>query len=212
MSQLRFLNMGISFKSDIDDCSNSNTCQNSGTCHDLVNDYMCICVPGYTDKNCSTGNMGLVQHFSLHHNHFSMAQQYKRKNNNNNLLHQLCHSLQYSYILIPPIISAIIIVSIPISLLLSHHLTMLLQILMLFPVIRYVYVCASVFCNIIILYNYIIIVQMSYSSVQMYYIIVHIYYVIAHLNNAYMTILLSYAEEVRSCVLTSSLSKSIQDD
>ena len=53
---------------------------------------------------------------------------------------------------------------------------------------------------------------MSYSSVQMYYIIVHIYYVIAHLNNAYMTILLSDAEEVRSCVLTSSLSKSVQND
>ena len=79
MSQLRFLNMGISFKSDIDDCSNPNTCQNGGTCHDLVNDYMCICVPGYTDKNCSTGNMAVVQHFSLHHHLFSMAQQYKRK-------------------------------------------------------------------------------------------------------------------------------------
>ena len=53
---------------------------------------------------------------------------------------------------------------------------------------------------------------MTYSIVQMYYIVVNIYYVIAHLNNAYMTISLSDAEEIRSCVLTSSLSKSIQDD
>ena len=30
-------------------------CQNGGTCRDLVGDYVCSCVPGYTGRNCQTG-------------------------------------------------------------------------------------------------------------------------------------------------------------
>ena len=29
-------------------------CQNGGTCQDLVGDYVCSCVPGYTGRNCQT--------------------------------------------------------------------------------------------------------------------------------------------------------------
>lgn len=40
--------------SDIDDCL-PDPCEHNGTCNDEINDYTCTCVPGYTDKNCSTG-------------------------------------------------------------------------------------------------------------------------------------------------------------
>ena len=43
---------------DIDDCAIS-PCQNGGTCQDLVNDYNCVCVAGYTDKNCQTSEFDL---------------------------------------------------------------------------------------------------------------------------------------------------------
>ena len=39
---------------DIDDCL-VDPCVNNGTCKDLINDYSCTCVPGYTGKNCSNG-------------------------------------------------------------------------------------------------------------------------------------------------------------
>ena len=39
---------------DIDDCANV-TCMNGGTCQDLVDDYKCLCVAGYTGSNCSVG-------------------------------------------------------------------------------------------------------------------------------------------------------------
>ena len=154
MSQLRFLNMGISFKSDIDDCSNPNTCQNGGTCHDLVNDYMCNCVPGYTDKNCSTGNMGVVQHFSLHHHHFSMAQQYKGKKTTTNyctnfvipsiipifLFHYYIRYYHYLY-------SYIFIIEPS-----FNHAATNLNVVPTYKI--RICVCASVFCNIIILLPY----------------------------------------------------------
>ena len=41
---------------DIDECA-SNPYENNGTCFDLVNGYYCMCVPGYTDAQCSTGKM-----------------------------------------------------------------------------------------------------------------------------------------------------------
>jgi hypothetical protein len=41
------------FVTDINECA-SNPCQNGGTCTDLINNYSCACVPGYTDKNCQT--------------------------------------------------------------------------------------------------------------------------------------------------------------
>lgn len=39
--------------SDFDECI-ALPCKNDGTCTDGVNDYTCLCVPGYSDKNCST--------------------------------------------------------------------------------------------------------------------------------------------------------------
>ena len=39
---------------DIDDCADQ-PCLNGGTCSDGVNDYTCVCVDGYTGKNCSIG-------------------------------------------------------------------------------------------------------------------------------------------------------------
>ena len=42
------------FSSDIDDCQ-PNPCKNGATCTDQVNGFNCACVPGYTDKTCSTG-------------------------------------------------------------------------------------------------------------------------------------------------------------
>lgn len=46
--------MPCSFLTDIDDCADS-PCQNYGTCNDLVDDYNCTCIPGYTGKNCTQG-------------------------------------------------------------------------------------------------------------------------------------------------------------
>ena len=44
------------FVSDIDDClSGENLCLNNGTCIDLVNDYSCTCMAGYTGQQCETG-------------------------------------------------------------------------------------------------------------------------------------------------------------
>lgn len=42
--------------SDINECS-VDPCEHKRACIDHVNDYECICLPGYIDKNCSTGNM-----------------------------------------------------------------------------------------------------------------------------------------------------------
>ncbi|KAK3802695.1 hypothetical protein RRG08_001958 [Elysia crispata] len=43
----------FTIKIDVDDCK-TEPCKNDGVCHDLKNDYVCVCVPGFTDKNCST--------------------------------------------------------------------------------------------------------------------------------------------------------------
>nr|XP_054771358.1 fibropellin-3 isoform X2 [Lytechinus pictus] len=43
----------ITFTSDGDDCS-PNPCLNGATCVDQVNDYECICPPGFTGDNCET--------------------------------------------------------------------------------------------------------------------------------------------------------------
>ncbi len=44
---------------DIDECGSS-PCQNGAVCQNLVNEYTCICKPGYAGTNCGTGERRLV--------------------------------------------------------------------------------------------------------------------------------------------------------
>ena len=46
---------------DIDDCA-STPCENGGTCSDLVADFQCACVTGFTGKNCSQSKWRIVRH------------------------------------------------------------------------------------------------------------------------------------------------------
>ncbi len=39
---------------DINECS-SRPCMNGATCSDAVNSYTCVCVAGYTETHCETG-------------------------------------------------------------------------------------------------------------------------------------------------------------
>ena len=48
------LTMRTSLLSDIDDCA-VQPCMNEGNCTDAVNGYTCICVVGYSGRNCSVG-------------------------------------------------------------------------------------------------------------------------------------------------------------
>ena len=45
---------------DIDECA-SGPCENGGSCTDVVNDFNCSCLPGFTGKNCSIGKQVLRQ-------------------------------------------------------------------------------------------------------------------------------------------------------
>ncbi|XP_035827926.1 fibropellin-1-like [Aplysia californica] len=57
--------VGREVDSYIDDCS-SRPCENGALCVDQVNDYTCLCPPGYTDKNCNTGQCSLSQPTARH--------------------------------------------------------------------------------------------------------------------------------------------------
>lgn len=46
-------NVFLSF-SDNNECF-SRPCQHGSKCNDLVNDYSCTCLPGYTGKECEKG-------------------------------------------------------------------------------------------------------------------------------------------------------------
>ena len=48
--------------SEINECD-PNPCEYGGTCEDIVNDYTCTCVTGYTDKNCQTSKDALLHTF-----------------------------------------------------------------------------------------------------------------------------------------------------
>ena len=44
--------MGQFCEQNVDECK-MNPCANGATCLDLVNDYKCVCAPGFTSKDCS---------------------------------------------------------------------------------------------------------------------------------------------------------------
>ena len=44
----------MTIATDINECA-PNPCQNGGTCEDLVNDFNCACVAGYSGENCENG-------------------------------------------------------------------------------------------------------------------------------------------------------------
>ena len=41
---------------EINECESS-PCRNGGTCVDKIDAYLCFCVSGYTDPECSTGEL-----------------------------------------------------------------------------------------------------------------------------------------------------------
>lgn len=55
--------MPFDFKSvDNNECY-SRPCQHGSTCNDLINDYSCTCLPGYTGKDCENGKYRLMNTF-----------------------------------------------------------------------------------------------------------------------------------------------------
>ena len=53
MRFLQFLTRMLTFP-DIDECS-SDPCKHGGNCTNLINQYNCTCVEGYTGLDCETG-------------------------------------------------------------------------------------------------------------------------------------------------------------
>lgn len=45
---------------ELDECA-SNPCQQAAPCLDLINQYECVCPPGYTGANCETGKYTFKQ-------------------------------------------------------------------------------------------------------------------------------------------------------
>ena len=55
------------FNTDINECK-TNPCKHGASCMDKVNDYMCVCKPGYNGKNCEIGNIFINIGFSYNRN------------------------------------------------------------------------------------------------------------------------------------------------
>lgn len=57
----------LMFVLDINECLPS-PCKLNATCIDLVNDFHCMCPPGFTDKTCSKGNYKAAPLLSMKYN------------------------------------------------------------------------------------------------------------------------------------------------
>ena len=59
---------GLQCETEVNECDLLLPCQHNATCDDLLNDYTCSCVVGYTDKNCSTNIDDCVPNPCYHDN------------------------------------------------------------------------------------------------------------------------------------------------
>ena len=48
--------LSVIFFPDVNDCM-PDSCENGGNCTDMVNEYTCICVLGYTGADCETSKL-----------------------------------------------------------------------------------------------------------------------------------------------------------
>ena len=49
---------------DINECA-SDPCQNDGFCQDGINQYTCLCLPGYSGLQCKMGKFILVTKYDI---------------------------------------------------------------------------------------------------------------------------------------------------
>ena len=54
----RIRNRCLDWIAEIDECGSA-PCVNDGTCVNGINSYTCLCVAGYTDLECATGDASL---------------------------------------------------------------------------------------------------------------------------------------------------------
>ena len=57
--------LSVIFIPDVNDCM-PDSCQNGGNCTDGVNEYICICILGYTGVDCETSKL-LIIHAKISH-------------------------------------------------------------------------------------------------------------------------------------------------
>ena len=49
---------------DINECA-SDPCQNGGTCQHGINQFTCLCLPGYSGSQCGVGKFTLATDFDI---------------------------------------------------------------------------------------------------------------------------------------------------